>query len=226
MGASVDFENSSGSEYIDVGSPMDGETAITMAAWAKFESFTTRVALAGSRAAGNVGCVFALNDGSTFFVGSNAKFIKYTNTFSTGVWYHFAWTYSGGALLSNSNVYEDGVSQSLVDHFQGTLDPGTMDTSSGTLKIGWRNQTAGVDDMDGLIAHFHTYNRALSEEEVQEIMYNPTAVVNGLESYHPLIGPSATYVNDFSGNGFDGTATGTAASDDGPPVYFPQMVTA
>ena len=122
------------------------------------------------------------------------------------VWQFVAATYDG----SNVRIYIDGVlSGGPTAHAAG------MVTGSVDLYIG-ETDTTPTFDWDGEMAYVHYYDRALSLVELQAIERCPGSDIKGLVGYWPLTDSSTQY--DYSGNGLDGTNTGTSASTDGPPV--------
>jgi hypothetical protein len=71
-------------------------------------------------------------------------------------------------------------------------------------------------EMDGMIAYFHAWSRVLSASEHEYSRYCPGPIGGGVDAYLSLTDSSTQY--DLSGNGNNGTNSGTAAHSDGPPV--------
>lgn len=221
MGACVEFVKTEG-DYITISAILNGASNWTFCGWISFDSLPTssRPIMFGHDAASNQ-AVF-LTNATVCILGFASKYIKWTHSFTTGShWYHIAWTYDGsGNLLTGSAAYVDGQAQSLVNHSNGTGDPGTLPD----IDLIAARQSGSADKMTGRLAHVAAYNVDLTAAEVQELMYNPRGIKRGLQGYWPLMGGSTQWVVDHSGNGNNGTNQGTpVASSDGPPVYFPKM---
>ncbi len=74
---------------------------------------------------------------------------------------------------------------------------------------------------DGVLADFRLYNRELGQADVDEIYAgNLNSLRNGLVVQLPMMDPGANpTMQDWSGNGHNGTNNGTDESPDGPPVF-------
>lgn len=216
MGASVDFELSS-TQYIEIGALLNGESTVTFACWVNLESLPASAPRPCVAGLDNTSAIFLTNS-SVVILGFGEKFISMPHSFSTGTWYHLAWSYSSGSMLSGSTGYIDGVSKTLSDVFKGNETPAAIDTSTSPFRLGDRGNAS--DFMDGKVAYFHAYNTVLTQDEILEVMYKPGSVTNGLQAYFPLVGSSSEFINDISGNGWDGTNNGATESFEGPPVQF------
>ncbi|MHC4075761.1 MAG: hypothetical protein ACYSRZ_05030, partial [Planctomycetota bacterium] len=79
--------------------------------------------------------------------------------------------------------------------------------------------TSYTEFFDGIIDEVAIYNRALSAEDVQKIMYRKlTGDEEGLVGYWDFDEGEGTDVYDLSGNGNDGTVLGVVWTDSIPPV--------
>jgi hypothetical protein len=108
--------------------------------------------------------------GITFLLRSpdGSQYLKITDntiTHSTGVWYHYVFTYDGSELVSGITCYRDGAPQSVIT---SSLNYSGMTNSSGVLWIG--GMTTKYTDCK--IDELHIWkNRELSASEVLDI-YN------------------------------------------------------
>jgi len=83
-----------------------------------------------------------------------------------GEWTHLAATYDGSTM----KLYFDAV---VVDEMDAS---GEMTTSTGTLCIGTKHETApGGDEYHGIMDDVRIYNRALSQSEIKRLGGNPKA---------------------------------------------------
>jgi len=230
MAASLDFDGSN--DYIDLGdlTILDGTTEFT----AMFHS-NNNISSGGNqsilgRSSGGDNLGVLVRNTPQIFLSLNydlggTAYIKTSGLSSVdNNWYHYAWTWNSGIspqLLGGSNFYQNGLSVSLIDHQAGAFPFTNFQNTAGNFLFGKR--AGNTDTWNGQIAYLRIYDRALSQEEIQESIKNPEAIVNGLVGYWPLW---TTAAKDLSGNGNDGTIVGTVtASDSGPPVYFPDLQT-
>lgn len=114
-------------------------------------------------------------------------------------WTHIAWTFASG----ESKVYIDGMlrssqNQSLVQTIQNDSTP---------LRMGIASEVETNLRFEGRLNDVRIYDRALSAQEVEDI-YDGEDVSPGLTSHWKLDETSGTTVQDGSGNGHDGTASG------------------
>ncbi|MHC4434492.1 MAG: LamG domain-containing protein, partial [Planctomycetota bacterium] len=84
-------------------------------------------------------------------------------------WYHLAATFDGIALIS----YRDGVVITV-----NTAAAGTPTSESNSLKLG-RHAAAAGNFFTGTVDEARVYNRALTAEEIQQIMKGDTSVASG-----------------------------------------------
>jgi len=208
MAASRSF--SSGSNNVSYSCSLDTTTDnITVAVWIKIPS------------GWNSGTDAFVTMGGTqvFFAHSTNKFrvqlgttitssITVSSLAGDGLWHHIVGTNGHTGDNTSCNLYIDGVLE--AENSDSTVD------RSGNVVIQNPDTTGGL-----LISDLHVYNRQLSKDEINEIMYNPNSIP-GAYIYSPIWGSSPE--QDLSGNGRDGTVTGTATSTDGPPISFPQMI--
>jgi hypothetical protein len=134
-----------------------------------------------------------------------------THTHSTtedGVWHHYGMSWSDSGEITR--YYVDGAEV-------GTDT--TLGTWAGTLvnQALCQNSLSATEILDGRVAYFELWNRAITGAEFAQSHRCPGSVVKGLVSYLPLWEPGDTY-QDLSATGQDGTNTGTTESFSGPPV--------
>lgn len=149
------------------------------------------------------------NGGFAIIGGSSANSQQLSSSVTVSNWHHYAVTWDGSA--ARATVYVDG-----VDHSAGT-GPSWSD-------INWHDSIRLCYDLlthNGawILAHFEVFERELTANEVLQSVYYPgtqpdTAI------YSPIWGVGSNEP-DESGNGRDGTISGTATeSFDGPPVII------
>jgi len=230
MAASLDFDGSN--DYIDLGdlTILDGTTEFTVMFHSNnnISSSGNQSILGRSSGGDNLG-VLVRNTPQIFlslnFNLGGTAYIKTAGLSSVdNNWYHYAWTWNSGIspqLLGGSNFYQNGLSVSLINHVAGGNLFTNFQNTAGNFQLGKR--AGSTDTWNGQMSYIRIYNRALSQSEVQDSVYKPEAIVKGLVGYWPLW---TTAVKDLSGNGNDGTISGTVVeSSAGPPVYFPDLQT-
>lgn len=126
-------------------------------------------------------------------------------------WHFVCFTHNASTKVVK--YYYDGVEVSYVVSTAGATTQGLETTAD--LYIG--NSSSG-DSCDARIAFFHYYNRLLTLDEMNELMWKPGSIVNNLQLYSPLWGDSPEV--DLSGNGASGTVTGATASVEGPSIQL------
>ena len=135
------------------------------------------------------------------YPGSGGTIISNYVPMSANVWDYYTYTYDGTTLKIYKNGSEE-VSQSFA----------ITNVASGTYEIGWatpRAKTAAY--FNGNLANVAIWNRALSSDEINSVMWKSYATLdagekNGLQAWYALDDINGTNVPDSSGNGHDGTA--------------------
>lgn len=131
-------------------------------------------------------------------------------TYTKNVWYHIAGTCGAGG----TNVWVNGV--------VGTSDtPTSAASTTGDTIIGERNYTSFQDRFFGALADVAMWNVVLSSSDIATLAagLRPTYVQNAnLVGWWPLDG-YASPETDLSGNGNNGTLTGTSRVL-GPPQLW------
>jgi hypothetical protein len=130
-----------------------------------------------------------------FYDGSVGR--SSTGTVSTGGWHHVAVVIDSG---TSSTFYIDGVSAGSPGAF-------TITSNSDALQFGYLPTT---EFLDGKMDDIAIYNRVLSGSEVSSIK-NGIFPTNGLAGLWTFEGDTGSSFTDKSGNGNDGTLSGTAS---------------
>ena len=117
-------------------------------------------------------------------------------------WFYLSFTADG----TTSKLYIDG---SLVGSYAGV--PTGMNTDA--FPIGAVETSPGVfaEKISGNLANVAIWNRALSSDEINSVMWKPVQALsatesNGLQAWYSLDDISGSSVPDSSGNGNNGTA--------------------
>lgn len=221
VGKALQFDGTN--NYVNVGdiAALEYTGAMTIATWVKWDDFTGNQSLMGKSASSNIGYRFFKFGGSSGNLvgqmgdGGNDFFnnLQYSGTnFSTGVWYHLALTYDG----SVGRLYVDG---SEVANFSKVT---TLSTTNNNFTIGSESSTN--QKVKGTQDEVCTWSRGLTAGEVSDL-YNSgsglyvdpaqnfpssgTSQGLNLEGLWHFDETSGTTAADSSGNGIDGTNTGT-----------------
>jgi hypothetical protein len=152
--------------------------------------------------------------------GTGGHFIRSSDDLGStlltaSVWSHVAWTwdYNGGS--PQFGLYVDGVSKTssyrVWSDVVSAMSAGTSDLGIGDTPL------SATYDFAGKISYVRLFDRALSQAEVQDQVYNPYAYTTNLVGGWDLL---TTSPPDISGNGLGGTNSGSATSTDGPPVHL------
>jgi hypothetical protein len=153
-----------------------------------------------------------------FFRGYNGTDGQWSwrNVIPEGEWIfvhlNYASTLLGGG--GNPDLFLNGVEQTeTVD----STPTGNVNTDNGSpLRIFSTGLTA---EPDGLMCYWQAHRTMLTDNEANEIIYNPGSIKDQLVLYAPLWGQDLTEP-DLSGNGNTGAVTGTSRETDGPPVML------
>ncbi len=217
-------------DYVNIGDPAILKFTtqnFTICGWVNARSAPAGGPAAGiiARADDNVGVTRTIslevagttNSGKgTFqlFDGTNNPFIRTPSSLAGTGWRHMC----GVRVSGNIRLFLDG---SEVSGSPATDTAGNVDTSGLTWAIGERRDNGLGANLDGLIDDVRIYNRALSAGEIQNL-YNETqskfnssktnVLTSGLASYWTFDGidtHSNGITDDKSGNGYQGTLTGS-----------------
>jgi len=127
-----------------------------------------------------------------------------TNYFSTTTISTDEWTFVSVTLSSNTlKMYVNG------SEVYSTGSASINTTLSGSARIG--KGVWDTDDWNGNLANVAIWNRALSSDEINSVMWKSYEALsgaesNGLQAWYSLDDISGTSVPDSSGNGNTGTA--------------------
>jgi len=207
-GSALDFDGSNG-VYIE-GSGGTGSVLniynsnLTLSAWVKPATVPaqgTIVAryktLAGAYRLGISSGTAYIN---TYLKYSGHWFLNGGSVLEAGTWYHVVGVFDRYAGIGH--VYING-----IEDAKGTLGPNPLSNDAIT-RIGCRQDTSD-STFNGLIDDVRIYNRALSSEEILEIMHTrPGGDDPSLVAYWDFDEGEGEIVGDSSGNGNDGTVVG------------------
>ena len=129
-----------------------------------------------------------------------------------GQWHHAALVYDRSATTNDPVIYIDGVSQSITE--VTTPVGSAVDDSAQSFIIG--NNAVGSTTFDGSIGYVLYIGRLFSGWEVTQAMWYPLSIPSALSQ--PIWGDTAE--QDLSGNGNDGTVTGTTTVALGGPIVI------
>ena len=126
--------------------------------------------------------------------------LTYT-TSTSGSWNYLVGTKSGATL----KLYLNG--SEVASTASATIGVLTFDQ----ISIGSLNRTTNINFWDGNLANVAIWNRALSSDEINSVMWKSYEALsgaesNGLQAWYSLDDISGTSVPDSSGNGNTGTA--------------------
>jgi len=118
---------------------------------------------------------------------------------TTGAWHHVAGTYDGSTIT----LYVDGVKR------VSNSASGPLQTSSTSLYIGNKPLSSYPGDrFKGIIDEVRIYNRALSNQEINDTMINASPVTSGLVLYLSFDALEGSTCPDLSGYENDGVNYG------------------
>jgi len=237
MGQASYTFNGAANSYLSAGTfaGCNGLTAASWSYWVNFSAFTNSVAFIGQWATFANATWYIIDD--TDSSSNNNKIIltcKQDNNdnnnyvtcatssqdsalFTLNKWFHCCWTWGGGQTIGNFKFYINGISQTiLINTTNGTttsLGSNANPYIIGALAASTYNSTCSL-------AHIGIYNFALSQAQVQEIMWKPQGITSGLVSYIPMV--ETTPKDWVTGNAIATIGASAAASTSGPPVSFPR----
>jgi len=208
---SAEFDGAS--DYIDLGTDTIGieTSSFTISYWAYITNTTWRsVQNRGTGSFGNaVGIQIASSTPiytmyNTNIENANGDYINFaSSSFTPNVWqYHtltFDTTTGTGKLYFDGSLSETETNANLIGEDFTALD----------WQIGRANQD--TQHLGGNLANVAIWNRALSSDEINSVMWKSYEALsgaesNGLQAWYSLDDISGTSVPDSSGNGNTGTA--------------------
>ena len=196
---SAEFDGAS--DYIQLNTPFS-YTNHTIAAWVYHGDVDSFDRVFDNRSVGSA------TDAINIYLSSSADKIQYSvgsNTVSQSgdailnEWYFVAATYDG----TTQRLYIDGSQSASVATSQ------TISTTQ-NARIG-SNAWIEANFWTGNLANVAIWNRALSSDEINSVMWKPVQALtatesNGLQAWYSLDDIDGTSVPDSSGNGNNGTA--------------------
>ena len=165
------------SDFIQLNDPFS-HTNHTIAAWVNMNTQSSTALIFDNRDGNDDGLRFLLTFGENFFYSVNASDLSH-NSQPTDEWIYFVGTYDGttqklyknGSLLSTATT-----SQSVSTTTDATIGRVTYDNSS---------------YYKGNLANVAIWNRALSSDEINSVMWKPVQALtatesNGLQAWYSL----------------------------------------
>ncbi|MEK7326966.1 MAG: Ig-like domain-containing protein, partial [Chloroflexota bacterium] len=189
-------------DYVSVpDAPSLNPAAVTVEAWAKFDSLADRPHLVG-KGTGSQGAywlVVETNGTPRFFYTKSGETWSAVNGAAgdivPGVWYHFAGVYDG----TNATIYVNGVAMGTV------VNAGTLATTDPNPVWFGRN-SGGTDSFAGMLDEVRIWNVARTAAELQAAMNTPlTGAEAGLAGYWRLDEGAGLTAVDRTTNGNDGS---------------------
>jgi hypothetical protein len=199
-------------DYISVSDHADFDFAgdFTLMAWVNLDATTSERVIYKYDSTSKDGYYLSSFTGSwTFavFVNPSSDFAQSAAAPSTGVWTHV----TGVRDSDTITLYVDGVAEADTENAPGAIN------SSGTLFFGVDLNIA--NDLNGEIADVRAYNRALSQNEIDQAYRCLNKPINGLVGHWLLWDEDGT-MDDLSGSGHDGTNTASTTSLNSPPTSW------
>ena len=200
------------SDYIEA-PVLDEYNAITIGGWVYSNNaglFQIPFGNLGETSSDGVGLVFKFrNNGQIWVVIGNTS--STANSFSTGVIGTYTsnkWTYLSATYNKTScSFYQDGSLLGSFNYSQSTLKSETPFQ----MGVGYVAPGTFSEYMNGNLANVAIWNRALSSDEINSVMWKAAGSLtdsekNGLQAWYSLDDIDGTSVPDSSGNGNNGTA--------------------
>lgn len=192
---------------------LDEYNAITMGGWVYSNNaglYQIPFGNFGETSTDGVGLVFKLrNNGQIWVVVGNTSSASNSNNSGIyGTYLSNKWTYLSATYDKTScSFYQDGSLLGSFNYSQSTLKSETPFQ----IGVGYISLGTLAEYMYGNIANVAIWNRALSSDEINSVMWKSYdaltgAESNGLQAWYSLDDISGTSVPDSSGNGNDGTA--------------------
>ena len=186
------------SDYIQLDNAFS-HTNHTIAGWCYVDDNAASKYIFDNRDGNDDGFRLMTLSDETFFYSVNTSDVQYT-TPVINEWVYVVATYDG----SNQKLYING---------SQTNNATTSQTISTTTdaRIGAYSYASPTGFLDGNLANVAIWNRALSSDEINSVMWKSYEALsgaesNGLQAWYSLDDISGTSVPDSSGNGNTGTA--------------------
>ena len=184
------------SDYIELDTPFS-HTNHTIAAWVYANDTSVSKCIFDQRDANDDGIRLLVLDDETIFYSINASDVQYITPIRN------EWVYAVGTY--------DGTTQKLYIDGSQVVSATTSQTVSTTTNARIGSQSDALRNyMDGNLANVSIWNRALTSDEINSVMwkdYNALSATekSGLQAWYSLDDIDGTSVPDSSGNGNDGT---------------------
>ena len=191
---SAEFDGAS--DYIELDTPFS-HTNHTIAAWVYANDTSVSKCIFDQRDANDDGIRLLVLDDETIFYSINASDVQYITPIRN------EWVYAVGTY--------DGTTQKLYIDGSQVVSATTSQTVSTTTNARIGSQSDALRNyMDGNLANVSIWNRALTSDEINSVMwkdYNALSATekSGLQAWYSLDDIDGTSVPDSSGNGNDGT---------------------
>lgn len=221
---SLSFAGSS-TNRANVGSnaALDNPSVGTICMWFRMTSAGGHYLLAKADSSFSNYMLFYVNSGRAMVSAKKKttaiyEFRSATGIISDGVDYFGAWSFNFTSGVTGDQVFYLGTktapasvqSQSLQNHGSGTL----WDDSAESMHVGNAGDSAAFNSGGGgvNISHVHAvFGRQLTIEEIIQQQFYRCPVPNTAGFWE--VGWPGSTVQDFSGNGSNGTVTGASAAD-------------
>lgn len=127
------------------------------------------------------------------------------------------WHHACGVITSNTNrtIYLDGENAQTGT---SSLNPLTGNATIDRLSLGRQAGSAPGNYLNGRLAHACVFNRALTQNEVRQLLISPTLIRKGLVAYYRLPGLAAPEPNFIDGTKNLSSVYGAIGSQDEPPI--------
>ena len=184
-------------DYVQLPTPFS-HTNHTIAAWVYANDTSVSKCIFDQRDANDDGIRLLVLDDETIFYSINASDVQYITPIRN------EWVYAVGTY--------DGTTQKLYIDGSQVVSATTSQTVSTTTNARIGSQSDALRNyMDGNLANVSIWNRALTSDEINSVMwksYNALSATekSGLQAWYSLDDIDGTSVPDSSGNGNDGTA--------------------
>jgi hypothetical protein len=160
------FSNDQTTQYMMLNSFPAPTSEITFSCWFRSRFTSTNQVPFTYSVGGNNEMLFYINSNTQFAPHPLGVSVPVDTSNMTNIWVNFVW--SRISSTGRSAFYRDGV---YIGEYVASA--GTSITSNGYLIIGQEADTAGgsfdpLQNLDGDFARLDTYNRALSDSEVQQ----------------------------------------------------------
>ena len=192
--------------------PLDGMQKLTAAFWIKLNGDSAAAqALLVKRTTtttSTTSYAITLTSAEKLSVSvANKTAVLGDNILAIGTWYHVAMIYDGSLATNNLQLYLNGNPEKF-----GTITTGEPDNKipripASKLRVGDHTATAVTASFNGAIDEVRLYNRALSLEELQDLVQAAPA----------NMGPQITMGAPVNGTVGEAIGIGASVSDDGLP---------